>query len=114
MRLILLTPRNSLAQISHARAFTGKRAVQHFRVRRAGGKMRANIRFYSFAVLAVLGTATPNADAAVMMGIQTSGASTLWDINPSTAATSNPRNTNIPIPIDIAVAPDGRIFSANA
>src|SRR5947208_925182 len=48
--------------------------------------MRGYIRFYPLAILALLSVAVRNADAAVLMGIQTTSPGTLWDINPATAA----------------------------
>jgi DNA-binding beta-propeller fold protein YncE len=65
---------------------------------------------FLFATLAISDVADA---ASQLMGIEFNSG-TLWSINKTTAATSNPLSTGIGGPIDIATAPDARLFTATA
>jgi DNA-binding beta-propeller fold protein YncE len=71
--------------------------------------------FVAAALLAVSVHAGPAVVNHSMIGIEfNTGTAALWDINKSTAATSNSRPTNISDAIDIATAPSGQLFGASA
>jgi hypothetical protein len=76
-------------------------------------KMRAFLRFVCAAATMLASTATVRA-ATPLFGLQFNGTGTLWDINKTTAQATNPRNTNIVSPLDLACAPDGRLFAVEA